>query len=239
MTVYLVTGAQNVQSMFRTSPSVSSDKFILLIMETLHWMTKDDLARFVQDKSGRLKTPAPGTEGTPDEKRYWARNHEIYHKYMLHTRSTAKLAESYYALFSAELDQQPAGEWVTVRLYDYLKRNMCKAGTFSLCGKRLLDVNPDFIDAFWAFDEVSLQLVWGLPKWMNPGPARIRERLNLMCQRFLEEAFRDFDWNGPDADADWEPIFGSRFSREHAKWAKECGFSLRSRAGFYVTDVFG
>jgi len=102
----------------------------------------------------------------------------------------------------------------------------------------VFEINPNFIKVLWDFDEIILQLVWGLPQWMNPKAVKRREQFNLLGRKFLENAFNDFDWNGPDADADWEPIFGSRLSREHAKWAKESGISLRGRAGLYMFNIF-
>jgi hypothetical protein len=210
-----------------------------MVMEHVQYFTKADLAKFTNDKSGRFKLPAKGARQAPGEQRYWARSHSIYHEYLSRTHPSSSLAVTYNTFLRAKLEEQPIDEWQEVRLYDYLKRNMAEAATISLAGKRLLEMNPDFIDALWAFDEIILQLVWGLPAWMNSKAVRVRERYNKMGQKFLEDAFQAFSSTSGDTDVDWEPIFGSRFSREQAKWARDSGLSLQARAGLYVFNIFG
>jgi hypothetical protein len=237
--LYILTGAENVQNMFRVSQGIGSEVFLLRVMKYGQWFTDEDLAKFANDKSGRLKMPARGSAQVPEGERYWAMNHQVYHEYMLQKEPCAKIAESFYEQFHAQLEEEPLGEWVTIRLCEYLKQHMAKAAAIALAGTKLFEVYPDFLDGLWALDEVALQLVWGLPRWLNPKPARVREWFNVMGQQYLESAFSSFDWDSTDADADWEPIFGSRFSREHARWAKDIGLSLRTRGGLFAFNVFG
>ena len=45
---------------------------------------------------------------------------------------------------------------------------------------------------------------------------------------YFQDATGSFDWDGPGAEADWEPMFGSRFYRESSKWLAQSDFSLRT-----------
>ncbi len=240
MKVYLITGAQNVQAMFRTSAGVSSDKFMIIMMETLWGSTTEDLAKFVNDKSGRLKVPAPGTEDRPEKERYWAGFHRVLHEYIARTHETNKLAESYQQLFTERLERFPVGEWHMVGIFEFLRKHMVEAAIVSLAGPRILELNPDFVKLLWDFDEIAASLAFGPPRWMNREAWNKRDRFRAACARYLEAAWSDFDWNGPDADADWEPNFGSRYSRELAKWMKEIGLTMETSSGLVAsTSIFG
>lgn len=239
MPVYILTGAEYVQRMFQASQEIGSEMFLLRVMKYGEWFTDDDLAKFGNDTSGRLKTPARGAKPVTNGERYWAKTHQIYHDFLLQKEPSAKMAASFYEQFQAKLDEQPLGEWATVRLYQYLKRHLAEAAAVSMAGTKLFEVNPDFLDGLWALDEVVLRLVWGLPRWLDPEPVKIRKRFNIMSQKYIESAFASFDWSSPDADADWEPIFGSRLNREHNRWTKEAGLSLQTRAGIFMFNMFG
>jgi len=69
--VYLISGPQNVQALFRKSSSISADKFLLMTMEALMCYTKPDLAKFASDKTGRLAEPTKGTADSHQGVRYW------------------------------------------------------------------------------------------------------------------------------------------------------------------------
>jgi hypothetical protein len=240
MKVYLLTGARNVQVMFRASTSVSSDRFMIMVTESVSGATKDDVAKFENDRTGRLPKPAPGTENTPENQRIWVGFHRIVQDYIGRTAETNLLAQSYQKFFTERLEMQPLGEWTTARVFEFMKKDMATAAITSLAGPRIFELNPDLLDLLWEFDEIAASLVWGLPKWMNRKAYTRRERFHTACGRYLESAWANFDPYGPDADVDWEPNFGARFMRELAKWMKERDFSLRTCAGtIATTGIFG
>ncbi|PHH90234.1 hypothetical protein CDD83_4202 [Cordyceps sp. RAO-2017] len=234
--VYVVSG-DIVRMMFRSSESMNADNLSLLILKNLQGLSAEDVAKFANDKSGRLKTPGRGHEHVPADQRYWAANHDLHHDHLLPAEATAQLARSYETFFTQRLEMQPLGRWVTLGIHDVLKRDMVWAATSSLCGTLLLDMYPDFIAAFWDLDSVIDKLLWGLPRWLYPGPLRVREKVFGMCGRYLEEAFKRFDWDGPDATAGWEPIFGSRYARERAKSTRDAGFTWQSRISFHMISI--
>ncbi len=164
----------------------------------------------------------------------------MLHTYLARTEETNKLAASYLRFFSERLDRFPLNEPSTVRIYDFLCKDMAESAIASLMGTRIFELNPDLLERLWDFDSIVGTIAWGPPKWIKRGAWRSRERFHATCAKYLKAAWDEFDWNGPDADADWEPIFGARFSRELAKWIKECDFDLETAAGIVsVTSIFG
>ncbi|KAI8262806.1 Cholesterol 7-alpha-monooxygenase [Colletotrichum sp. SAR11_239] len=235
--VYLVSGSQNVQRLFRNSAGstqLSSDKFVLMVTEKVHGVDQQDAKRWASDKTGRLKIPAPGTEDTPEDQRIWSGMHHIFTEHLSRAEPTAKLAQNFTAFFGEKLGKQPLNEWKEVCLFQFLKKDMAEAAIMTLAGRRLIDKYPEFVDAMWEYDKVAMKLMYGLPTWMNPGPRKAQKKALDMMEAFLQDAWDTFDWDGMEAAADWEPTFGSRLQREHAKFWKERKFSMKSRAAQHL-----
>ncbi|KAK1655081.1 cytochrome P450 [Colletotrichum phormii] len=239
MRVYFVQGGESVQAMFRSSTSISSNKFILLVMRNLQGSAEKDVAKFANDQSGRQRIPAPGYENTPQEERFWYTLHHITVENLSRAEPTAHLAETYTKFFDEALEKQPLGQWATVRLLDFLRKEMCSSAIKSFCGTKLLDMVPDYVEQFWRFDSIAFQVVYGLPKWINSKPVNERDKLNGMTQKYLKEAFANFDWDGPRAKSPWEPIFGSSYVRKIIKWLQDTDMAPETKAGFYMIAIFG
>ncbi|TEA20896.1 25-hydroxycholesterol 7-alpha-hydroxylase [Colletotrichum sidae] len=209
--LYLIKGGQQVQAMFGKSTVMSPDKFIIMVLRDMQGASEEDVARFVDDKSGRHKVPPAGYEDVPSEQRYWHTLHHLSSTGLAVVDNTAQLAGKYTTFLGEVLEQQPLGEWSTVRLFEYLRRDMGESAIKSLCGTRFLEVNPDFIEQFWWFDGVSYQVMNGLPQWMDPKPALERDRMVAMGEKFLAEVYDQFDWDGLDPETYWEPTFGCSY----------------------------
>ena len=69
--VYMVSGASNVQNMFRSGHGISDDIMLRTAAESVWNLTREDTAKLVNDKSGRAKIPNPGYEHLPASERYW------------------------------------------------------------------------------------------------------------------------------------------------------------------------
>jgi len=54
----------------------------------------------------------------------------------------------------------------------------------------------------------------------------------------VEAGLKNFDWDGPEVEAQWEPHFGTRITRELTKWLSDAGFRRKSIAGALGTLVF-
>jgi len=123
MKAYIVDGASNIQAIFRASDNVSSDIFFLMVQRHVWNSTKEDLAIFANDKSGRQKNLAQAGKTDLDSetksrelKRYWAGMHETVHRYLARADETNTLASSYQRFFSEKLERFPLGQETRVRV---------------------------------------------------------------------------------------------------------------------------
>ena len=67
----IATGSETVQDIFG-SPHVLDGNFLQLILIDKHrGMTMDEIHKFAKDTSGKLKSPAPGTENAHEGQRFW------------------------------------------------------------------------------------------------------------------------------------------------------------------------
>ncbi|KAK0650000.1 cytochrome P450 [Cercophora newfieldiana] len=244
-TLYIIKGAENVATMFkttttRTSP-VGQRRFILRIQKYLWGAVPADYAKFLNDTSGRAKVPLPGTENTPESKRYWRILNDKLHDYFAISSETNALVAVYQRELSKRLEQDfPTTEWTTIMVYAFLQKYMASAATTTLLGPRILTVNPDFHNVLWTFDRFVASLVWGLPKWLTPRAWKTRDRLHAAVHRYLYPAVGEFAWDSDSATADWEPVFGSRVNREVIRWMREDGFAPQTIAGaISILFIFG
>ncbi|KAI1735299.1 cytochrome P450 [Xylaria scruposa] len=237
--IYLLSGADNIQILCEPPHIMDPNMFQVLLMDK-HWgIAAHEIKKFESDLSGRKRIPLPGAENIPPDQRHWYNHHEIYAKFLSSAKYTEILADKFFSIFSMRLDRYQLLEWTTVSIFDLLKTDMAESAIESLFGSKILSLNPDLIKSYWEFDEVAGPLVFGPPRFIKPGPWRIRERLHSMVHRHVESAWQHFNWDGPEADSDWDPHWGSRFSREIAKWLRGAGFEDRTISGHTTATLFG
>ena len=238
-TVYLVAGSQNIQAIFGSAHKIGNEELMLrTVLPKLYGLSKRELDIWAKDKSGRGKVPFPGTENQTGQ-RYWFNEHHIHTEYMSRTKYLESLSKEYYRLFSEIIDQKESvGKWSTVSLTDLCKNEMARCAVTTLVGPRIFELSPDFTDSMWEFDSVIFQLVLGLPPWLNPKPLKVRDGWNKKIREYLDSGLESFDWNGPDVESTWEPVFGARVCRELVKWLQESGMCNESVAGFLGTFLW-
>jgi hypothetical protein len=239
MKVYLVTGPKNIQAMFRKSTSLSSDKFLLMVMNTVMCFTDEDHKKFANDKTGRLQQPMEGTEATHKGTRYWVGFHHSFVKNLSQTSATAALTAKYYEFFKERVQTYPKNEWTEVNLYEFMRTKMTGAATQAMTGSKFLERSgeQDYLDAFWDYDSITMRLVYALPKWYDPEPWQKRDHFHRMGLEWLRKDFDPVEPTTPDVD--WHPVLGLRFIREHLKWGKEVGLSDETRAGYFIGFLLG
>ncbi|KAH7322480.1 cytochrome P450 [Stachybotrys elegans] len=235
---YLITGTKNVQQIFGAARMMDGEFLPLRLMDKLWGMSKEEISRFGNDKTGRFKTPLAGTEASTPY-RYWASHDKLNIDYMASPKLAATLATPYVHFLGKKLDQQPLGEWIDINFYHTMRRLMSECSTQALFGTKLGELNPDLIEAFWDVEAVTLSLAWGLPRFMIPDRYAKRDRLRVMTKKQVDYAWEHFDWDGPDAKADWDPLWGSAWSRESAVWMRDHGFSNQATAGRVCSTLLG
>jgi hypothetical protein len=231
--------------MFRAN--CHSDPWILRIMQSAGYVPAD-LAKLSHDDSGSGSTPRPGSAaaaaGIPLNQRVWHALHRLYDDAMVSAKATDAFADLFQTFFHQQLVAPfpvcGGQEWTEdVHIFDVLKRTMTTAATHATLGPLIMDVNPGFVDAFWAYERHVETLAFGLPDWLNRPAVRARASFSDMCRRWYEVADRTYDWDAGGEAADWEPVFGSRLSRGLARWAKGFGFKAESMGPVFILLLFG
>lgn len=223
-TVYLVAGPSNVRAVFSRDlvhQVTNQEQMTHYALPTLYKMNPKEVQRWANDRSGVTKTPISGHENVPTRQRLWYNYEHIYAEYIGRPQYMKPLVSIFNNNLVQVLDQIPKGQWTTLSVQDFCRQKVAATLVGTLFGPRLLQFTPDFIERFWAFDEQVFQLVMGLPSWLNSKPAKAHDRYVVAIERWLDSAARDFEWEGPEAEADWEPHFGGRAVRELYKWMKE------------------
>ncbi|MCJ1389518.1 hypothetical protein MMC18_002375 [Xylographa bjoerkii] len=122
--VFLVSGQQNIQTIFARSHKVGGEAlFVQNVFPILYDMPKEDVRCFAEDKSGRGRVPAPGTDDVPLQRRYWFGYERVHSDYLNRIQHLRPMAEYFSTRMSGMLDERYAmGEWTTVSLIDFCKR---------------------------------------------------------------------------------------------------------------------
>ncbi|RYP39364.1 hypothetical protein DL768_010720 [Monosporascus sp. mg162] len=225
--VYLVSGPKNVQTIFGRSQNINNEGIMLSInLPTWYRFSKRDLQRFAEDKSGRGRNPLPGSENVPQEQRYFFGYEHVHSAFLAKAHHLNPLVEHYHDQFAQLLDEYPAGEWKTLSVKDFSKREVTSCAVDTLIGPKALELNSDFCDLLADFDHAAFSLAMKIPKWLYPSPYKAHEKYLTAVQKYLDCAWAEFDWNDKAAtEAPWEPHFGAQVSREIVKWFKDCGFN--------------
>ncbi|KAF3059927.1 Cholesterol 7-alpha-monooxygenase [Daldinia childiae] len=176
---------------------------------------------------------------SPDQKRLWHTEHQIYDKYLTQPPYSNKLGQHFFDVLAKRLDEFPTTEWTTINLFNFIRYTIPECAVNTMFGPRMLELNPGLVDALWDVDANLGKLVWGLPSFITPRPYKMRDKLRAMMAKYLNAAWANFDWNGPDADSDWDVHFGARVSREIAIWMKENDLSIETASGHTMARLFG
>lgn len=226
-TVYLVAGPQGIRTMFGREmihTVTNQEQMTRYALPTLYKMNRDEVKRWEDDKTGVSKAPIPGTESTPTRQRLWYTYEHIYTEYLGRSQYTKPLVDAFSLNLGQALERYTPGKWVAVNVEEFCRREVAESAVKALFGPGLMEISPDFIDRFWDFDSHVFKLVLGLPKWINAAPFQSHDRYVAAIKKWLDEAEAGFDWESPEATAEWEPRFGARAPRELIKWMRETGW---------------
>ncbi|KAI1100576.1 putative cytochrome P450 [Jackrogersella minutella] len=236
--VYLISGPQCLQVMFSSRELSYEEIFVRHAFPKFWKFSSEEVEHFARDKSGSGRIPLPGTGTTPPDQRFWAARHHVHHDFLGRPNQFKPIIDAFGEQFSRMNEKFPLGEWTTISVINFCKCEVAECAISTLFGPNVLALNPDFLDAFWEFDAVFFNLILGLPRWITPRPFNAHDRYLSMIDRHLTAALEHFDWNGPDAEALWEPCFGARICRELVKWLMEAGFQRPALNGALGSLLF-
>jgi hypothetical protein len=239
---YIISGAENIQSLFKMSRYLSSDQLERQILVSVFSLSEHDIKIFQQparDDEGKVTDMGKRNRMFDIEK--------VYQDCLLLPQAANALTGKFMEVFGQVLenaceippnpeDNNEEAEWTTVNFYEWLKGHMFTASTMAFMGSRVLELNPRFAQDFWVFDENMLKLVYGIPRFLARSGHEARDHLVEGAIQWLEDAKSEGDIGNTE---DWDPYFGSRFMREREKLDRKMGLSCRSRAGIKIGLLFG
>ena len=84
-------------------------------------------------------------------------------------------------------------------------------------GPSLLEINPNFIEDAWKFDDSIPWLARMIPSFVNPKPHRMRQRVRDQLKKWYKYAREHFTENSIYEDRDGDPYWGSELIRYQQK----------------------
>jgi hypothetical protein len=207
-------GAEHVQAFFK-GKGLSGNLGTIIAMENSFGSPRSSVAFYEADDGGHLPNPKAGSTVEPGNRIMY----EI-HK-LVNTNLTGEsligITSKFQHFFSQQLTEtdEVGDEWTEIPdLYAFVQKHMMKAAIVSMFGTYILSLNPTFMEDFWAWNPDMGRLFMGLPRWLVPAAYRRRTKVLDNIKRWHKYAHDHFDCSkvGPE-DVDWEPYFGSKFSR--------------------------
>lgn len=210
-----------------------------LAFPRIYRMGNDEIQRFANDKTGHREAPLPGFENTPADQRLWYPKYHVLHDFLNRGSHINPIVQEFMRQFYQMIETSfPVGEWTTRSVHELTRRDFTRCAITTLFGPNILALNPDFLDVFWDFDSYVALLGFGCPQWLYAKPYQASDRYLDRIAKYVEAGLKNFDWDGPGVEAQWEPHFGTRITRELAKWLTDSGFRRKSVAGALGTLLF-
>lgn len=233
ISMYLVMGADNIQSIFRQSKHLSFEFMQLRIAHKVKGLPAADAAKLGMDDSGTGTVSL--SETTTGDARIWHKLHSIYLKNLTEKTAVDYLTGKFVFEFSEQLKAVP-WESATMGLYDFLQKYQFNASTITLVGPRILRHDPQFARTFWEYDAAFMTLLQGLPKFMCPKGWAARDRTLEATKEWLAAATAAAEHTAPSggADVDWDENFGHRLIRERNAALVDYGISFEGRAAMHM-----
>ena len=220
--LYLVSGKQNVQAVWK-EPNLHTKAYKILAVVNMNKMPKDTLAFHVWDDSGHHAQPHPESDVHPDLRIDYLTYSSVA-KFLVGeglqpfaNRFTGNLTKRLLArqqTLSSDWSYQPD-------LFKIMQTELFPAAVQAMCGTRIFEVNEDFTQNFWAFNEVLPLLAKGYPRWLVPSAYRARDTVIKSLQKWHRAIAHHFKTESTGSMADWNPEYGAEFVKfRHVAYSK-------------------
>ncbi|KAH7198438.1 cytochrome P450 [Fusarium flagelliforme] len=227
---YLIHGTRSVQQVFRCSKELTFEEFALRVAQKVKRLPQKDVALVAKDVSGSARIPLIPSR---DEDRIWRKFHELYEHHLIGSTAVTGLTELFVGLMVNELEtvQGP----IEIGIDEFMRKHMFRASTIALAGQGVFDVDPNFADVFWEYDNDFMPLLYGLPKFLCRKGWNARDKCLETVKQYLKNGWQNLNWQASnETNPDWEPHFGSRLVREREVAMEKYGIGLDGRASFQM-----
>lgn len=211
--MYFVGSPSHINSLFKTTPAISSNMAIVIGMKNVFGTPKDVLPLYAEDDSGQLATPVLGSHVLPENRMrffHWRAAHQH-----LAGSNGIKLGERFMSILSRRIstDKSIGAEWVEMPdLFQFMQNLVFPAAIESLLGSTILSLHPTLNDDFWAFVSCMPTLLKGFPRWLSPLAYKRRDKMLKMIKEWHTFANKFSDFTKTEVnDPEWDQYLGSKY----------------------------
>lgn len=214
--------ARDIKALFSQSRVMNNSIYRDFAVSTMFGMPDAARRRIAADDTGLLPTPHPNSNTKPEDRILYLTHHTMS-KYisgprlkLLATRYTEKFCQSLQNL-------EIRDEWTRIpSLYQFLQHHIFSSAVKSIFGNALLELNPNLIDDFWAFDDAISDLAKGYPRWMIPGAYAARDRCLAAVTKWHEVVRSTPYVSDSDDEEAWDPLHGDGIMRIRRNYQSKC-----------------
>ncbi|ESZ99173.1 hypothetical protein SBOR_0457 [Sclerotinia borealis F-4128] len=240
---FFVSGPEYVLRLFRSSRELTTVPASTVILQRVFGTPPEATTVLLNDDTGTSAQPLPGSHSLPADQRY----HQIIHQGMHDNLSGLRLAElasRFLANLDTELDNldMENKEWLEIPdLYSFIQNSIFNASTLALCGPHIFEIIPTLTEDFWNFDSQIGGPLKGVPRFINPGAYKIRDKLVKGIVEWHRSAEAHIDRNDEELEKkSWEPYYGARLVRDRARdLSKVIGLGDEARAANDLGLIWG
>ncbi|RYP51945.1 hypothetical protein DL768_002821 [Monosporascus sp. mg162] len=214
MNFTVIASSEHIQVMFKNSRMLSNKAVTLFVLDHLLGASKKILSFYDADNSGMAAKAHARSKVKPEDRVFYFQIRTA-HKY-LSGQHLHSLNERFMATLDRDLDAMNIGhEWVKYPdLYKFLQLTVTRSSIEAVYGRKLLELNPTFVEDFWEFEANARSFLRAMPRWLIPKAYHVREKLIKALVKSHAYANNHFDCSKicPE-EPEWEPNFGSRLIR--------------------------
>lgn len=195
-TVYIVQGPKNVNKLLQ-SGQVTVNRSYGLVLQRCFGMNKKSADAYYSDTSGSRLKPLAGVTSRTEE-RILHLTHENLVTGLLQNGLEPTM-DRLMSHLEHSLEEEQQGHDVILGCYNHGWRDEPDLAAFfqqhlgssiikALFGDLLLDLNPDFVDDLWKYDEDIIRTIQRIPSFWIPEVYKLRARLIESVKRWHSKA---------------------------------------------------
>ncbi|KAH6658987.1 cytochrome P450 [Truncatella angustata] len=228
-TTYVVFSHHVVQALYKLKRSVASrENFHEIFLTKATGMSHDDHDKLISEtKTDRQEV-------------------HLHQEFMLKQSGVNELTRAFIRFFQEEIEKLPSELPLETRdgvgLYAWLHPMMFRASVTAFMGKYILDVYPNLEKDFPPFDRGILDLIFGVSKFFKPQSYAAQAKILSGFEKWIHTVDNETKGRTPDPqnpEQEWEPFWGSRFSRARQALWIEREMSQSGRASIELGLIFG
>ena len=250
MKMYLVFGADNVALLFGNSKHLARDNLTKQAFH--HSNTSQKPPENTKGHSLRANAKKIAEIGDEEAARIGRKLHDMQHLYLSQPSEIKAITDRFSGFLQEQIEDSlkpssnvtlgandhkhdsPYQSKNAVSLFQFLKHRMFIASTAALMGTRILELNRNLIEDYWAYDEAFLL---GLPELMYPAGESARDRLLSAVKHYVEEGYKAEDRVAMD-NSTWDRHFGCKLFRASLQEMSDGGIAVEDQAGAILSLVW-